>query len=185
MVGIITKDKAQPRDELIMDLVHRRGIRQVGRGMFASVFAVPKEKTVIKVCRDKAYLAFIRMVVDEHHDNPWFPQIVSAEVCFPKKEPWYFVVEMERLRKGTSKELYSVVQLLDVHLDEILLIGKALQVSSIKLKHLAHMRAALRKLFKKFGPDFHSGNIMFRGKQPVIIDPIVSGDGTAMNTVPL
>lgn len=168
-----------------MELVKDRAIRQIGRGAFASVFANPKEKTVIKVCRDHAYLDFIRLVVDQPHDNPWFPTIKSADVFFPIDEPWYFVVEMERLRKGTPKELYSVIQLLDVQLDEILLIGKALQVSRMKLEHLAHMRSILRRLFKSHGPDFHAGNIMFRGKQPVIIDPAVSGNATIANTVPL
>lgn len=168
-----------------MGLVHTRAIRQIGRGVFAAVFANPKEKTVIKVCRDHAYLDFIRLVVDEERDNPWFPVIVTANVYFPKNDPWYFVVEMERLRKGTSKELYTVVRLLDLQLDDILLIGRALQVSKSKLGHLAHMRTVLRRLFKTHGPDFHAGNIMFRGKQPVIIDPAVSGDSTLANTVPL
>lgn len=183
-MDVHTIEGSDSRDEFVFQLVQGRKVKQIGRGFFGSVFAHPEEDTVIKVCRDPAYIAFINAIL-KYQDNPWFPRIHSATVYYPIQQPWFFVVEMERLRKGTTKELYAVLSLLDGRLDDILLIGQALHVSKKRMEKLAEMKSVLRKLFKTYGPDWHKGNIMFRKNHPVIIDPIVSGETTIANTVPL
>lgn len=163
-----------------MELVQTRSVRQIGRGYFGSVFAAANAKCVYKVCKDSAYLAYITAIL-QYQDNPWFPRIESATLYYPTDEPWYFVVQMERLRKGTVAQLRATLTLLDANLDDILWIGKALHVPKRKLTKLAEMQRLLRKLFKRYGPDFHKGNIMFRRNQPVIIDPVVSGEDTVQD----
>lgn len=174
-------EPAVARYETIRALVRDHDVRQIGRGLFGTVLASRSGKIVYKVCRDSAYLAFVTAIL-EYQDNPWFPKIYSASVYYPDDEPWYFVVAMERLRKGTEKELRAALTLLDTNLDDILLIGKVLHVSTPRMQKLAEMQRLLRRLFKEFGPDFHHGNVLFRRTHPVIIDPVVSGDEEIGNT---
>lgn len=161
------------RHEAVLRLVEDYGVRQIGKGIFGSVLAAPNSRTVFKICRDSAYLAFITAIL-EFQDNPWFPKIAAASLHYPDGEPWYFIVQMERLRKGSEGELRAALLLLDANLADILLIGATLRVPSTRMKKLAEMQRLLRRLFRKFGPDFHKGNIMFRRNHPVIIDPAVS-----------
>jgi hypothetical protein len=177
MTSIIIADPAIARDETILELVQQRKVRQIGRGYFGTVFAKSESKVVIKVCRDSAYLAFVTAIL-KYQNNPWFPRIHSATLHYPKDDPWYLVVEMERLRKGNKHELRTCLMLLDGNLQDIILFGKALNLPRSKLEHLAEMRRVLMKLFKRYGPDFHKGNIMFRKDQAVIIDPVVDGSIT-------
>lgn len=177
MLAINTVENAVPRHELIMSLVQERKARQIGRGYFGTVFSAPKEKGVIKVCRDSAYLAFIAAII-KFQNNPWFPRIYSATLYYPEDDPWYLVVEMERLTKGSNAQLRACLSLLDANLNDILLIGQALHVPRPRMRNLVEMQRLLKRLFKMYGPDFHKGNIMFRRLHPVIIDPVVSGDGT-------
>jgi hypothetical protein len=179
--GIEINEDSIHRDEFLFQLVQERKVKQIGRGAFATVFALPKEHSVIKICRDSAYLAYITAVL-RFQTNPWFPRVYSAAVYYPPNDPWFFVVEMERLRKGKEPELRAVVQLLDSSLQDLLLIGAALHVPRARMRNLAQMRALLLKLYRKYGPDVHKGNIMFRRNHPVVIDPIVSGDATIVNT---
>lgn len=170
-------DPAIARHETIMQLVHERGVRQIGRGYFGTVLAAPGSRVVFKVCRDSAYLAYVTAVLKFQH-NPWFPQIYCATLHYPEGEPWYLITEMERLRKGTEGELRAVLTLLDTNLNDIILIGKAMHVPRPRMKHLAEMQRLLHQMFKRYGPDFHKGNIMFRKDHPVIIDPVVDGQLT-------
>lgn len=172
MVSIRIVEPAVARYETIQRLVKDHDVRQIGRGLFATVLAAQRGKIVYKVCRDSAYLAFVTAVL-EYQDNPWFPRIYSASLYYPVDEPWYFITAMERLRRGTERELHAALLLLDTNLDDILLIGRTLHVSKPRMRKLAEMQRLLHKLFKDFGPDFHHGNVLFRGNHPVIIDPIV------------
>ncbi len=175
MTPIKIVEPALARHESILRLVEDHGVRQIGRGYFGTVLAAPNSRTVFKVCRDSAYLAFVTAVM-EFQDNPWFPRIASATLHYPEDEPWYLIVQMERLRKGSEGELRATLLLLDSNLSDILLIGQTLHVPPARMKKLAEMQRLLRRLFRKFGPDFHKGNIMFRRNHPVIIDPIVSAE---------
>lgn len=165
-------EDSRDRHEVVMGLVEDYGVKQIGRGYFGSVLAAANSSSVYKICHDSAYLAFITTVL-EFQDNPWFPQILSATLYYPNDEPWFLLVEMERLRKGTKAELRAALLLLDSNFSDLLNIGKTLHVPSARLKKLAEMQRVLRRLFKRFGPDFHKGNVMFRKAHPVIIDPIV------------
>lgn len=173
MAAIKIIEPAMARHESILRLVDDHGVRQIGKGYFGTVLAATHSRTVFKVCRDSAYLAFITAVL-EFQNNPWFPKIVTASLHYPDDEPWYLIVEMERLRKGSEGELRAALLLLDANLADILIIGAVMHVPPRRMKKLAEMQRLLRRLFRKFGPDFHKGNIMFRKNHPVIIDPIVS-----------
>lgn len=174
------------RDTFIFDLVRRKQMRQIGTGKFGSVFATPTDTTVIKVCRDPAYRSFLVETL-KHQDNPWFPQIKSATEFFPSGEPAFLVVVMERLRKGERDEIAGALCFFDnERFKDITAMVRMLGLADIeKMQHLREVRRVLIKLYKNYGPDFHKGNIMFRGDQAVITDPIVSGEPTIIITEPM
>lgn len=182
MAAIKIVESSIDRHEAIYRLVEDHGVRQIGKGVFGSVLAAPNSRTVFKICRDSAYLAFITAIL-EFQDNPWFPKVVSASLHYPDDEPWYFIVQMERLRKGSEGELRAALLLLDTNLVDILLIGAVMHVPPRRMKKLAEMQRLLRRLFRKYGPDFHKGNIMFRKNHPVIIDPIVSPEDLTLSKI--
>lgn len=164
------------RDTFVQDLIKRKQVRQIGAGKFGSVFATPEDPTVIKVCRDEAYRSFIVQVL-KHQGNPWFPQVESATDYHPKNEAPFLVVVLERLRKGTSREIDGALCLFDnERFEDITAMVRLLGVlDEERMGHLSEVRKVLTKLYKSFGPDFHKGNIMFRESQAVVTDPIVSG----------
>lgn len=164
------------RDTFVQDLIKRKQVRQIGAGKFGSVFAKPEDPTVIKVCRDDAYRSFIIQALKFQH-NPWFPQVESATDYTPKDEAPFLVVVLERLRKGTTREIDGALCLFDnERFNDITAMFRMVGVQDeTKLKHLSEVRKVLTKLYKSFGPDFHKGNIMFRNEQAVVTDPIVSG----------
>lgn len=164
------------RDTFVQDLIKRKQVRQIGAGKFGSVFARPDDPTVTKVCRDDAYRSFIIQAL-KHQDNPWFPQVESAFDFNPKDEPPFFVVVLERLRKGTPKEIGGALCFFDnERFHYITAMVRMLGITDeTKMQHLSEVKKVLIRLYKTYGPDFHKGNIMFRGNQAVITDPIVSG----------
>lgn len=175
------------RDTFVYDIIKRRGAKQIGAGKYGSVFAIPDDPAVIKVCRDDAYKSFLTEVL-KHQDNPWFPQVESATEYFPADEPPYLVVIMERLRKGTTREIDGALCLFDnERFEDITAMVEILGIEpNDKTKHLGDVRRVLTRLYKNYGPDFHKGNIMFRENQAVITDPVVSGEtNTIPPTVPL
>jgi hypothetical protein len=175
------------RGTFVLDIIKRRGMKQIGAGKYGSVFANAIEPTVIKVCRDEAYRSFIAEAL-KHQDNPWFPKIQSATEYSPKNEDPYLVVVMERLRKGSAREIDGALCLFDnQRFESITAMVQLLGLADMeRMNHLSEVRRVLGKLFKSYGPDFHKGNIMFREAQAVIIDPIVSAaQSTLAITEPL
>lgn len=163
------------RDTFVLSLIKRNGAKQIGAGKFGSVFAVPGADRVIKVCRDEAYYAFVAQVL-RHQGNPWFPIIYTATEYRPRTEDPYLVVVMERLRKGTPKEIAGALCLFDNdRFKDVTAMMRILGMEDIeRLRQLRVVKRALVRLYKHYGPDFHAGNVMFRGDQAVITDPVVS-----------
>lgn len=165
------------RDTFVLDLIKRKGVKQIGAGKFGTVFANPDEDKVIKVCRDDAYRSFMVQVL-KYQDNPWFPKVEIACDYTPKDEPPFLVVVMEKLRKGSQREVDGALCLFDnERLEDITAMVQMLGMQDMeKMEHLSRVRKVLTRLYKKYGRDFHRGNIMFRENQAVIIDPIVSAE---------
>lgn len=163
------------RDEFIAELVKKHNCRQIGAGKFGSVFASPDEPHVIKVCRDLAYRSFLALAL-KYQQNPWFPRIESAVDYHPLNEAPYLVVVLERLRKGSDREIKGALCLFDnERFKDVTAMVQILGFADMeKMDHLSQVRRVLTKLYRKnYGRDFHEGNVMFRDSQAVITDPIV------------
>lgn len=182
MATIQKANNQTDRDDFIFTLVKQHKMRQIGHGEFGAVFAPPNtNKPVVKVCRDEAYEAFITQILD-HQTNPWFPKVYSATVHHPKDGDPYLVVEMERLRKGSFVEIQGAVGLFTCNPNQITAIGSLFSLPTKQMQHLSVVRKVLAKLHKKYAPDIHKGNILFRGNQAVLTDPVVAANKTSILT---
>jgi len=172
-------------------------LKKLGEGAYATVLGSPSGKTVFKIGADDgdgayndiqcdAYLNYLKVVCKDQ-SNPFFPKIKSATVYLRGKE-YAYIIEMERLTsledgKNHNKLGATERYLFDVLQEDESLEGMAHNVEVMlklapELKHnkkvtsLLMMSKKLSKLIQEWGNDMHDGNIMLRGRQLVITDPI-------------
>lgn len=160
------------------------GFRQIGSGASSNVYA-PKSNDseyVVKVTElrtrisNDPTLSFIKTILQDEA-NPFYPHIHSVTIHNPVNthENKYAVIVMEHLTKTkqTSRplpknaniagELYCLFKH-DFRYVATLCLGN----------HIPFVRAmtSIRKLTKRHVNDLHSTNIMWRGEQLVITDPV-------------
>lgn len=152
--------------------LYAEGYREIGRGLFSDAWA--KDNVVVKVARnDMGYDRFLEYALAYQH-NPYFPKIYHV-ARYEGVESWNnpygyaTVVTMEKLRsvENTKKGRKTSDR---VELD-------AEGVSKVPFDNSPEYREAmkvLKELKKEVRRiDLHDGNIMYRGKQLVITDPVV------------
>ena len=150
--------------------LEKLGYKEIGSGAFSTVYG--NGDVVIKVAEGgDGYDAFLEYAL-AYQNNPYFPKIYAVErytnVKWNRKSKSgseYTVVTMERLDgeapPGISRSLHT-------RTSEV----KSKQFTSDNPKEKQALRV-LAELEKEHGwLDMHSGNVMMRGKQPVIIDPV-------------
>ena len=140
----------------------------ISNGCYAHVFPHPTDPDkVIKVCNNSPkYLRYIIWCM-RHPENPYVPRVHQIEVIRNTTDKMYgnlallCVVVMERLMpEGSSHAVRYFMELGRV--DPVEPLPPALDA----LK-------ALRQRAKRIGYlDIHCANVMFRGSQPVVTDPI-------------
>lgn len=169
-------------DESKSDYVHRirddLGLTMVGRGFNAHVFQHPAiDDMVVKVVvdHDKGYFYYFRWVL-KNQNNPFVPKIYDIrkiQCTNPEADgPKYSIIFMEKLEHIDDYEYHEFMA----------------EMECIDPKHYTtddiahardhsrndHLRAVLTHLMNRpTSIDFHKGNFMKRGKQIVIIDPLV------------
>jgi hypothetical protein len=179
------------------------GYRQLGHGAFASVWAKPYSKTVLKigyVDNNESYLQFVKKSVKKN--NPYFPKFFAITIFEHKGSPDYFVLEMERLRPLPRKVdfcfdvtddnkyisdpvgQYAHALLTDLHLTQRVAqrISNKLKIKLTPVNQEARAACSkvLDRLLRKWRGDFHDRNIMLRKEKTfstlVFTDPVWDAD---------
>ncbi len=180
--------------------VRRDGWRKIGSGIQAKVYAhyknnrhaetggnstTDEEGYALKVTRllDRElaadpYLAFLWELYHAGAQGlPWFPRVGSVSFhIYDKPDPeddhciGFYVARVERLRRLRKPQRRMVKKLIDIILacTELDAPTRALVLSEPLLKTLN----VLEVLFNDYDEDLHSDNIMLRGDQFVLIDPV-------------
>lgn len=148
------------------------GYRFLDGGLFSDAYV--KDDVVVKVARnDPGYDTFLEYAL-AYQDNPYFPTIFKVDVY--KEVETYFansenvtVVTMERLKSVENTKVGFRVS--DKVEDDALGLSKIPYRKNPDYIEAMKVLRALKKQVKRI--DLHSGNIMYRGKQLVITDPVV------------
>lgn len=143
-------------------------------GMSSDVYA--REGYVLKVSvNDYGYDAFLETAL-QMQKNRYFPKIKEVKrYCSTRagKPVKVTLVLMEQLhaKKTTERHAKRMTQLANQIAD--LPTYDYIPIKSISETEF-EAATALGKLFREFGTgDIHTGNLMFRGNHPVVIDPVV------------
>ena len=163
--------------------LEKEGYRRIGSGLFATAWA--KDDThVIKVAsNDSAYEDYLSVVM-AHQENPYFPRVFDVKrfkgVGFYRKDGGDMnvtVVSMERLQPGEMEPKMALEGHIKLSAKHVIWDDKALELTKKypmpNSKHSKQLFRVMKEMNREHGwLDLHSGNIMFRGEQPVIIDPV-------------
>lgn len=167
-------------------------LKYISAGAFGSVYKISGKNLVVKLGGtfvspegsseyhgDDAYLHFLKEAC-KHQTNPFFPKIKEATIYQNGNYAYAYYVVMERLTEFSYRRTNRVTQ----KMADLLLDNDAIEIASLtslfanidpKLKKSSPFVSALsvlNKLFEDHDEDLHGGNIMLRGKQLVITDPI-------------
>lgn len=174
-----------------LDKLTSDGYGYVGDGLFSTVYA--KDDThVIKVAHgDKGYEVYLSYVL-ANQENPYFPRVFDVKRFKNVNRSWgkgdVTVVSMERLEEGPEEKRQQKVAI-GAFIKKSTVSDKvsswrrslwgdeklAMENHPVHLrgKHAKQMLDVMRELSdSRDGLDLHDGNIMYRGNQPVIIDPV-------------
>lgn len=149
----------------------------ISEGCYGAVYPKPGcHSRVIKVAKnDRAYLGFVKQAL-KHQDNPFFPRVYAAALyrrygCVKIHE--YLVVELERLHHNEARAARLISYLQD---DENHARLKAaferMKLPRNRVRHFHEAFNCFQQLRSRYRSDLHERNIMFRGNQPVLTDPV-------------
>lgn len=160
--------------EEAIEVLERAGYKKLGSGVYGTAFqrkSRPNEIIKLFSQNDEAYMAYVEFIL-ENQDNPHFPKIIGKPMEITSD---YYAVKMEKLepvsRDTFDRKFYNGL--------EQYLNGYDVTDSFTEAYIDAHpkFKEALDKLsnFKNqthYEWDFHAGNIMWRNKTLVILDPL-------------
>jgi hypothetical protein len=188
----------------------RQKLRQAGwhklaGGMFATVFEKSNVPYVLKLFgnHDHAYKRFLKLIRSQP-DNPHFPKLRGLPMRVNSE---YSAVRMEKLEKYNGRDRHSE-DMTDINnfislssqlrqhipdlqrpgnnnhvIDRIKKINKKLEPIIKQRPQLADALEGIHKhVIDPTGANFdiHDGNVMWRGKTPVLTDPVAYGDSAAI-----
>ena len=173
--------------------------RSVSQGMFSMVYNHPtRKRRIVKIGYIKsgvrgsnAYLEYAKEILS-YQGNPFFPKIYSLKIiqghvsrdCPDYVEDLLYVVEMERLRHNTLLRdddndflFKSYAQTVGAVNRQVEVLRKKFQsigvdIPSERIDHLKQVYMVLGKMSAHHYFDMHDHNVMYRGKQVVITDPV-------------
>ena len=163
-------------------LKKKRRMVEIGAGCFANVYASKSGRTVVKVGilpnnswsshANVQYLQYLALT-EKHPNNPYFPKVKKVEIFEHPHHDTFFSVEMERL-KEIKKNSYPISELFEYTMDDENAISAITAIFGKASDHFIQAHKVLQKMVKKYGAclDIHNENIMYRGKQLVITDPV-------------
>lgn len=159
--GYTDSDRGMPTEVSyeIKDIADKFGMRELGSGFFGITFSGGKQPYVLKIYSpDDGYDSWVKFCL-KHQHNPYIPKFKARPVQITGTR--YKAIRMEsltRVRTGDGTYKKFMTDLIDAY-DGL-----------SKDKHLTEIAVFL----KMFGSedDLHDENIMLRGKQVVITDPL-------------
>ena len=169
-----TRDKAET-------ILVRAGYEHLGSGSYGSVYQKPGTRYVLKLFdwEDEAYLAFIQLA--KENPNPHFPKFFGKPVTIVNG---YFVaIRTEPLTEFTSMAQANIIHdYIIKKRDNMLYIHNSwwkpeyeyIQ-SQPELQIACDLIAKLLLENKRFYCDVHKKNIMMRGSEMVLTDPVATG----------
>lgn len=164
-------------------ILQKHGYEETGLGKFSKVFKNSKNNYILKLfhAEDYPYIAYINLV--KNSDNLYFPKINGNII---KVTPNYSAIRLEILSEPTdnydfrvfrNNVLYyiTMIQAKNFSEDELREMYPDLlsyMDENLQLKEACKLISSITN--KKIELDINSGNIMMRGSQYVIIDPVYS-----------
>jgi hypothetical protein len=172
---------------------------RLGYGSYGTVFSDDNDADrVIKIThgQDKAYFAYLKLIYDLGFENPYVPQVYSVEAwhikgteytVLPELSHARLVVRMERLResfdgwdysrRATSNVLRMLKHYAEPSWDEEKdaygsnFVG---DINNLNKEHqdIVCLLRMLKEIYPKIGYDLRTANMMRRGHQVVITDPV-------------
>lgn len=183
-------------------LVKSHNVKQLGGGAYSQVFQHPEFGNVITkvyTAKDTKYARYLKWVMS-NQNNPYVPQIIEQVKYKSPTGDAYNIVFMEKLEPVKRARQY-----MDAWLGAFEGITKEEETGlydAIKAMNMVAMFSQLRKLIPKYGDedlkkvwnhiktfgarsmDLHPGNVMLKGKQLVITDPVAADvDGTRVDSL--
>lgn len=150
-------------------------LRNIGHGCYATVYGAKGLDKVYKVGvinqNKDGYLRYVNAILKDAPDNPYTPRIYRMwNLKTGSRQNYYFVIEMERLKSSNGNDALSdTIEKLVCEPSSI----HALTRLGVEVpKELVQVTKLISKLLVHSSNDIHPGNIMMRGGQVVITDPI-------------
>ena len=169
----IEKIKCKEPEKEIYDFLKQIGYKEKANGSFARVCMRRGSDLVYKVGKVESnapYLAWVK-VLSKAEPTKYEPKIHSL-TYYGKT---HFVVCMEKLK--SYEDAHNDGDTFVDQLDRYFTYGRKYKFPAGLKVAIARLRKArLKGRGKRWGWDFHVFNIMLRGKQPVIIDPLFDRD---------
>ena len=174
-----------------------QGLRKIGSGLYAKVYATPDPAVVLKVIKysDPGYMAYLKVMKGLGEQMRYMPKILRVvefryRKDVPEEEPpicgqliWLEKLSTPRLPRydGTGLDMYPGNDLLDPpvtrFVDKIrIIIRRIREGEKVYLRPVHQDLIAMLELVLEVGKsntlDLHSWNVMVRGKQFIITDPL-------------
>jgi hypothetical protein len=182
-VKIVVEPKSWDFRDSITNQLRTQKFNYVDSGAFSDVYICKKRNLAIKVTNgDPAGIAWMKYCVAHCDENPLLPQIYEIW----ELPEGYHLTFMETLKtyRGDSDELCAFENIIGTYRDRLrgrknasatnnafftAKADKGLNPNAVKVAK------AIAKILNKMGHanlDLHDGNVMWRGKQLVVTDPI-------------
>ena len=183
--------QAETKKQYVERLVNTLGVKQLGDGTFSRVFQHPVyPKVAVKlVAGDPMYLMYVQLCL-KYQSNPWLPKIIGTHEVDFDAEDNATLVFMERLRKATKSEVKEAVGILVTSLAGLSADEKKIATRFIdregegeessmwrilaRRSTDSHIRQLGSVLSRIRADDVIQRNLMMRGKQLVVVDPVFS-----------
>lgn len=161
------------------EILRRAGYSPLGQGAYADVWLRYGDKYVLKLFdnRDYGYKTWLRFVMD-NQKNPYVPKIRGKLV---KVNQFYSAVRLEELRPLDRTAYQESFAALPLYASSMMNGMMPHQNVMDKIKRIESQYPGFTKLVRDIVKmsfdlgvnfDFHDGNIMLRGKTPVLTDPL-------------
>lgn len=167
-----------PADFISAEIILKKsGYEKIKSGSFSDVYKHPAKSYVLKLFKniDYGYIEYIGIV--KNIKNKHFPRIIGNIV---KINTVYSAIRIELLTPFDNNKFFY--DMLDYYMRSLsssrssFKLRKKQAKENIKqypeLKEACDIIASLIKSNKKYSLDIHDGNIMMRGNDYVLIDPI-------------
>lgn len=171
--GITATGKRQSQYELFTNFLEKYGFEEVGSGVFGIVYEKQNYPWIFKIFQDDpAYKRFIEYAMKNQH-IPYLPKVKGKLI---KINDNTYAIRLEKLSAFNLVLHPELEKLFDI-------LRKSDKSSDIPKKDVEWLESnypgivnVLNYLSKDKTDvfDIHAGNIMLRGKTPVLVDPIIN-----------